>query len=230
MRARTVTLGTSSKLFSLTGWRVGWCFPPPPPALQPPTTHVTHSGRALSGNEELLAACRSVHAYATFCAPVPLQLGIAAALHREVDVACGGNCDVAPASDDSGSHIAYTSHLLAANARALSDALEEQQLRVCAASGGYFIIADVSATQLPDDSFCRSAPPRSTRPLPLNSATWRLTPRRRQLVKHARVGALPLSLFYSDASNPPPKHLVRFSVCKVSTAPQPPHAALALIE
>jgi hypothetical protein len=56
----------------------------------------------LSGNEELLAACRSVHAYATFCAPVPLQLGIAAALDREVEVARSGNCDVSSASDDSG--------------------------------------------------------------------------------------------------------------------------------
>lgn len=145
-------------------------------------------------------------------------------------MARSGDCDVSSASDDSGSHIAYTSHLLAANARALSDALGEQQLRVCTASGGYFIIADVSATQLPDDSFCRSTPPRSIHPQPLNLATSCLTPRRRQLVKHARVGALPLSLFYSDASNPPPKHLVRFSVCKVSTAPQPPHAALAPVE
>ena len=39
---------------------------------------------------------------------------------------------------------------------------------------------------------------------------------RRQLVKHARVGALPLSLFYCDTTpTPPPTHLVRFSVCKV---------------
>ncbi len=30
MRPRTLTLGTSSKLFSLTGWRVGWCCPPAP--------------------------------------------------------------------------------------------------------------------------------------------------------------------------------------------------------
>ena len=149
------------------------------------------------GNEQLLAACRSVHAYATFCAPVPLQLGIAAALNRECELAdsgsgggSGGNSHAAA----TGSHSAYTSQLLSDNARALSLALQEQQLSVCPAAGGYFIVADVSCTQLPDEQFCR------------------------QLVKHARVGALPLSLFYCSSSLlPPPTHLVRFSICKVSS-------------
>ncbi len=44
----------------------------------------------------------------------------------------------------------------------------------------------------------------------------------RQLVKHARVGALPLSLFYCEnAQQPPPTHLVRFSVCKVRVKRRP---------
>ncbi len=109
-----------------------------------------------SGSEEALAACRSVHAYTTFCAPVPLQLGIAAALDHEVHVAHSSS-GAGPACD-SGSHLAYTSRLLADNARSLSCALQQQQLLVCPASGGYFIIVDVAATQLSDIDFCKSAP------------------------------------------------------------------------
>ena len=169
MRARTVTLGTSSKLLSLTGWRVGWC-----PSLSTPShtlgLHFYARGRMTSGNAQLLAACRSVHAYATFCAPVPLQLGVAAALHREIDLAhssSSSSSSPAPLTADTGSHLAYTSQLLADNARALSRALQQQQLRVCPASGGYFIIVDVSATQLADVEFCRQvqlcrAPPPPT--------------------------------------------------------------------
>ena len=112
----------------------------------------------MSCNEQLLAACRCVHAYATFCAPVPLQLGIAAALNHECEVAGNSVCSsskACAAAADSDSHTAFTSQLLAANARALSLALQEQQLSVCPAAGGYFIIADISSTQLPDELFCR---------------------------------------------------------------------------
>jgi hypothetical protein len=175
----------------------------------------------LSGNEQLLAACRAVHAYATFCAPVPLQLGIAAALNRECELAdSGGGGSSSSASSSSscasaaGSHAAYTSQLLSDNARALSLALLEQQLSVCPAAGGYFIVADVSSTQLPDEQFCRQAS-QEARHFRRNSG-------RRQLVKHARVGALPLSLFYCSSSLlPPPTHFVRFSICKVGSRSAP---------
>jgi hypothetical protein len=113
--------------------------------------------RMMSGNEQLLTACRSVHAYATFCAPVPLQLGIAAAFEHEIRLAhsISTDRDTEQADDDCGSHLLYSSKLLAANARALSRALIEQRLQVCPAAGGYFIVADVSPTQLCDVDFCR---------------------------------------------------------------------------
>jgi aspartate/methionine/tyrosine aminotransferase len=58
MAERTVTLGSVSKTFSFTGWRVGWATAAPP----------------------LAAALRSAHQFITFAAPTPLQHAAAAAL------------------------------------------------------------------------------------------------------------------------------------------------------
>ena len=58
MRERTLTLGSVSKTFSLTGWRVGWAVAPAP----------------------LAGALRTAHQFVTFAAPTPLQHGAAAGL------------------------------------------------------------------------------------------------------------------------------------------------------
>ena len=97
MRERTLTLGTASKLFSLTGWRVGW----------------------VTGPAALLAGVRTVHSYSTFCAPTPLQAGVAAALR---DAAAGG------AGPDASS-VAFE-----ANAAVLGAALTDVGLEVRAGS------------------------------------------------------------------------------------------------
>ena len=53
MRERTLCVGSASKLFSLTGWRVGWVL----------------------GPADVLRGPRMMHAYAVYCAPAPLQAG-----------------------------------------------------------------------------------------------------------------------------------------------------------
>lgn len=55
MWERTITVSSSGKTFSLTGWKVGWVIAP----------------------RELNEAVRSTHQFITFCSAAPLQAGIA---------------------------------------------------------------------------------------------------------------------------------------------------------
>merc|ERR1712216_347468 len=65
---RTVTVGTSSKLMNLSGWRVGWIY----------------------GPKVIVDACNIFHPYASFSTPTPLQAGVADALNDICDRAKPG--------------------------------------------------------------------------------------------------------------------------------------------
>ncbi len=64
MRERTVTIGSAGKIFSVTGWRIGWTVAPP----------------------EFSAALRGAHQWVPFSATVPVQEAVAVALET-----AGGN-------------------------------------------------------------------------------------------------------------------------------------------
>jgi len=61
MRERTLVISSTAKTFSLTGWKIGYCFAPKP----------------------LSDALRTVHQFTVFCAATPLQMGMVAALTLE---------------------------------------------------------------------------------------------------------------------------------------------------
>jgi len=58
MQERTITLRSLGKVFSVTGWKIGWAVAPP----------------------KFTTAIRSAHQYTTFCAATPLQVAAATAL------------------------------------------------------------------------------------------------------------------------------------------------------
>lgn len=60
MRERTVTISSTAKTFSMTGWKIGYTLAPP----------------------ELSRAARSAHQFVTFCTAPPLQVAMAAGINR----------------------------------------------------------------------------------------------------------------------------------------------------
>jgi aspartate/methionine/tyrosine aminotransferase len=67
MAERTLRVGSSGKMFSLTGWKVGW----------------------VSGVANLMRAVANAHQFITFTTSPALQLGIAYALDHEMDFTLG---------------------------------------------------------------------------------------------------------------------------------------------
>ena len=63
MRERTLTLSSSAKTFSLTGWKIGWA----------------------TGPAELVRTVQAAHQYITFCASTPLQVAIGYALSTHTE-------------------------------------------------------------------------------------------------------------------------------------------------
>lgn len=86
---RTVTVGTSSKLMNLSGWRVGWIY----------------------GPKVIVDACNTFHSYASFSTPTPLQAGVADALNDICDRAKLGEVGVTP--DENAQILASNANLLA---------------------------------------------------------------------------------------------------------------------
>jgi N-succinyldiaminopimelate aminotransferase len=63
MRERSLRIGSAGKIFSLTGWKVGW----------------------VTGPRELVGVVTKAHQFLTFTTPPALQLGVAHGLTQEMD-------------------------------------------------------------------------------------------------------------------------------------------------
>jgi aspartate/methionine/tyrosine aminotransferase len=67
MRSRVVRVGSAGKMFSLTGWKVGW----------------------VAGDASLMRVVANAHQFLTFTTSPALQLGVAHALENEMDFTLG---------------------------------------------------------------------------------------------------------------------------------------------
>jgi N-succinyldiaminopimelate aminotransferase len=157
-RRNTVTVGSASKLLNLTGWRVGWVVGPP----------------------EWTSKIKGFHSLASYCAPTPLQLGVAAALDEIVAESVSGRVE----PDENAA-------VMQRNAAVLGRALETIGIDVFYPSGGYFLVCSVQRTGLSD-------------------AEWVV-----RLAELALVASVPMSVFFLPDGPSPPRHLVRFAVCKI---------------
>ena len=159
---RTVTVGTSSKLMNLSGWRVGWIY----------------------GPKVIVDACNTLHSYASFSTPTPLQAGVADALNDICDRAKPGE-GVTPDEN---------AQILASNANLLASALTASGLKVYPPEGGFFLVASVKNIKSVDGDaiqYCKNLARRG-----------------------AKVSAVPMTPFYDPSSPENPTDLVRFAICK----------------
>jgi aspartate/methionine/tyrosine aminotransferase len=115
---RTVTVGTSSKLMNLSGWRVGWIY----------------------GPKVIVDACNTFHSYASFSTPTPLQAGVADALNDICDRAKPGEVGVIP--DENAKILASNANLLADPAAAALCKKTEPWFE-CFSTVAYLILASV---------------------------------------------------------------------------------------
>ena len=146
MRERTITIGSASKLLNLTGFRVGWAVGPP----------------------RLLAPIKASHSLMSYCAPTPLQLGVAAALD---EISASSSAPAVVADENA--------QIMRENADILASALRFAGLEVYQPHGGYFLVASCAPLALSDMDFCLAlcasarvaAVPMSVFYLPADAAT-----------------------------------------------------------
>ena len=174
------------------------------------------------GPKPLIAALRTMHAYATFCAPTPLQLGVAAALTKiadDADAAARSRSRVGGVALAGGkkrfffrfrnetprggfrvharvsrSGLGRAGHRVE-RCRAVARARGLGRRAVRTLGRVLFLAADVASTGLAATEYCRAL---ATGP--------------------ARVAAVPMDVFFDakDSAKDVPRNLVRFAVCKSS--------------
>lgn len=176
MLEQTLTLSSSGKTFSCTGWKVGWAVGPP----------------------HLVKAVSAVQQWVNFSAPTPNQDAIAVSL-----VAAKQPYDGFP------SYYAYLAAEYKRKRQILADALIAAGMTPVIPPGGFFIMADTTDIEFPEDEY--RAEVTGAMPVSPMPRDWAMS---RWLTKVVGVTAIPPSAFYSTDNVPLARNLLRFAFCK----------------
>eukprot|EP01035_Chromulina_nebulosa_P022031 gene22031-28516_t len=178
MWERTITVSSSGKTFSATGWKVGWCY----------------------GPEELIQPIVLANQWIQYCVSSPTQSALAEII-EEADKP----------------YLRYSSYYQYINKEYqrkrdfLAQTLINASLRPAIPEGGFFIIADTSAHEIPDSHYL---PPGPTGETPV-TRDWAFA---RWLTIDVGVTPIPPSAFYIPTTKQLARNMARFAFCKTDDA------------
>ena len=190
---QTLTLSSSGKTFSCTGWKVGWAIGPP----------------------HLVKAVYAVQQWVNFSVATPNQDAIAQALEIAKTQPY-----VDPKKSDLvyDNYYLYLKAEYQRKRQLLIDALDQEGVNMnpIVPPGGFFIMADTSNIDLPDAYRLESPTEASPKLTSTDGGTvmphdWALC---RWLTKEVGVTAIPPSAFYSPPNLPLAANFARFAFCK----------------
>jgi kynurenine--oxoglutarate transaminase/cysteine-S-conjugate beta-lyase/glutamine--phenylpyruvate transaminase len=172
---RTLTLSSSGKTFSCTGWKVGWGVGPP----------------------HLVKALTAVQQWVNFSTPTPNQDAIAMAMQQARESYEGFD-----------SFYEYLAADYKRKRGLLVDALQSAGMTPLLPPGGFFIMADTSHLNVPQEYLDEKTDAMPATPMPRD---WALS---RWMTKTVGVTAIPPSAFYSPDTLHLAQNLLRFAFCK----------------
>jgi len=197
MYERTLTLSSSGKTFSATGWKVGWAV----------------------GPQHLVNAVTAVQQWVNFSAPTPNQDAIAQCLIKAREPYCDESN-----SNGTGEHYESFYAFVAAEYKRkrglLVDALISAGMDPIVPNGGFFIMADTSDITFPAEYMEEKTVAMPCDPMPRD---WAMS---RWLTKEVGVTAIPPSAFYGEDTVHLAKNLLRFAYCKGDDTILEAHARL----
>lgn len=122
MWKRTVTVSSAGKMFSCTGWKVGW----------------------VVGPAELVRAAWMAQQWISFSVATPLQQGVAdSLLEAEQPMVCPET------GAEHASYYAWLAYTFQRKRDRLVELLEEAEMPCIVPDGGYFVMVDTSRLQVP---------------------------------------------------------------------------------
>jgi len=188
MYDKTLTLSSSGKTFSATGWKIGWAIGPP----------------------HLVRAVTSVQQWVNFCAPTPNQDAIALCLQKAKE---GPYYDEITKNEYQNYYAYLASEYLRKRDILLNTIQKYTPMTPIIPSGGFFIMADTSNISNEIYPSFSSYLNDSTEAMPTNPMPrdWAMS---RWMTKEVGVTAIPPSAFYEVDHCYLGKDLLRFAFCK----------------